>query len=156
MAENESTDQSSKTAESREKAGRQPDAPRLFGPADEVKDNRSTAAKALENQIAPDAPARPDTYNPGYSLPDEERKGEESDWQVEGNDVSGYVGVNPEYRNYSNETEKPGDFEEVEGDAVEALSSASENSKVDPMPVQHSDESDRRGAATKKTAAGRQ
>jgi hypothetical protein len=156
VAENESTNQSSKTAESREKAGRQPDAPRLFGPADDVEDNRSTAAKALENQIAPDAPARPDTYNPGYSMADEDREGEESDWQVDGNDASGFVGVNAEYRNYSNETEKPHDFEEVEGKAVDTLAEASENSKVDPMPVQHTDEADRRGTASKKTAAGRQ
>lgn len=29
------------------------------------------------------------------------------DYRVEGNDVSGYIGVSPEYMTYANETEKP-------------------------------------------------
>lgn len=29
------------------------------------------------------------------------------DFRVEGNDVSGYIGVSPEYRNYANETDRP-------------------------------------------------
>lgn len=29
------------------------------------------------------------------------------DYRVEGNDISGYVGVDPEYMTYANETEKP-------------------------------------------------
>lgn len=28
-------------------------------------------------------------------------------WQLSGNDTSGYVGVSPEYRNYASETERP-------------------------------------------------
>lgn len=34
---------------------------------------------------------------------------------LEGNDTSGYVGVDPEYRNYANETDKPllGDDERI-------------------------------------------
>lgn len=28
-------------------------------------------------------------------------------WAVEGNDTSAYVGVDPEYRNYANDTERP-------------------------------------------------
>lgn len=160
MAENDSEQQneSKSRAASRESAGRQPDAPRLYGPADEVEDNRSTAGKALESQIAPDAPARVETYNPGYSMADDDREGEESQFAVEDNDVSGFVGASPEYRTYANETEKPHDFEEVEGKAVDTLAEASDNSKIDPMPVQHIDTSgnegvSRRSAPAKKTAA---
>jgi len=29
------------------------------------------------------------------------------DFTIEGNDTSGYVGVDPEYRNYANETDRP-------------------------------------------------
>ena len=38
------------------------------------------------------------------------------DFAVEGNDLSGYVGVSPEYMNYANETEAPlrGDDDEVQ------------------------------------------
>jgi hypothetical protein len=38
---------------------------------------------------------------------------------VEGNDLSQYVGVSPEYQNYAEETHKPGEFAEVEGELVE-------------------------------------
>lgn len=39
---------------------------------------------------------------------DEERESTEGrSFRIEGNDTSGYVGVDPEYRNYANETDKP-------------------------------------------------
>lgn len=114
-----------------------PEQGRLFGPADEVEDNRSTAGKALENQVAPDsAPVRAKSYNPGYGLPDEEREGEADEFAVEGNDTSAYVGVSPEYRGYSNDTEAPHDFDGVEGDSADAIAEASDNSEVVPGPVE--------------------
>lgn len=39
----------------------------------------------------------------------------------DGNDPSAYVGVDPIYQNYANETEKPFAFEGVEGESVEHM-----------------------------------
>ena len=43
---------------------------------------------------------------------------------VEGNDLSEYVGVSPEYQTYAEDTHKPGEFTEVEGDLVERQKAA--------------------------------
>lgn len=40
-------------------------------------------------------------------MADEEKTPEARAFAVEGNDLSGYVGVSPEYRTYANETDKP-------------------------------------------------
>lgn len=39
--------------------------------------------------------------------PVDEPVNEPRNFTLEGNDTSGYVGVDPEYRNYANETDKP-------------------------------------------------
>ena len=68
--------------------------------ADEV-DNRPTEQKEREqwykDQAAVIAGEKPDSRDPG----------EARVMVVEGNDVSDYVGVDPMYQNYANETEKP-------------------------------------------------
>lgn len=69
---------------------------------------------------------------------------------VEGNDVSGYVGVSPEYQNYAEETHAPiaadeGIEREIEERGRKALSvDVPEGAKVDgPRPVDRVEEVDR-------------
>ena len=85
--------------------------------ADEV-DNRPTEQKEREqwykDQAAVIAGEKPDSRDPG----------EARVMVVEGNDVSDYVGVDPMYQNYANETEKPGKAEEGVDYVAESLHAA--------------------------------
>jgi hypothetical protein len=50
------------------------------------------------------------------------------EFAVEGNDLSGYVGVSPEYQNYANETEAPlGAEDSVEQDVIDEFQEGQEN-----------------------------
>lgn len=64
----------------------------------------------------------PVAVNPEDQAPHD---GEVNQYAVEGNDLSGYVGVSPEYATYANETEKPSLTDE-EAEAAEAQSEPSE------------------------------
>lgn len=76
------------------------------------------------------------------------------DYRVEGNDTSGYIGVDPEYMTYANETEKPhltdeerydytDQFSHLEGNMDEeetadeetSPSESSENEVTEPSPI---------------------
>lgn len=63
--------------------------------ADENKTDESTEGQPANDAQPVDEEAKQEQVTDGRS------------WAVEGNDTSGYVGVDPEYRNYANETEKP-------------------------------------------------
>lgn len=56
-------------------------------------DQETTADVVVEDEMAPEA------------APEVEVDGR--DYRVEGNDISGYVGVDPEYMTYANETDRP-------------------------------------------------
>lgn len=76
-------------------------------------------------------------------------KGEESegrDFAVEGNDLSGYRGVSPEYATYSNDTDKPlasekGAFKKLE-DRVDKVQSASKDASDNKADDDNDDDND--------------
>ena len=70
------------------------------------------------------------------------------DFRVEGNDVSGYLGVDPEYMTYANETERPHLTDQERYDFTDQYShlEGNEADEADEAEVDSADKSDESGA----------
>jgi hypothetical protein len=87
-----------------------------------------TTQTDLQAHLDREADGKPSPMALSYVAEDD---GKARSFQVEGNEVDGFFGVNPEYMNYADDTHKPGTPDEgVEAEAEERLSEAAETEVV--------------------------